>query len=336
MRHFRLLYLALGAALFAVVLASFDLADALRLAREIGLLGFAGLLFVSALVFLLDSLLWLLCLPALPGTPRWYLRLVRVRAVGEAYNDTLPAAGLGGEPVKALLLKSHYGVALADSTISIVLFRTINLVGQLVFLVLAFALMLMVGEVSQEVRVVAAVGFAGLVVIAAGLMLFPAWHLASRTGRRLDGRPWARRVVEGLDKVEEFERRIAEFYRRHPVRFAQTLVVSLAQWLIGAGEIWLALWLLGYPVGIAEAVVIEALVQGVRSASFFIPSNLGTQDGAIVLISGMFTGVPVAGLSTAILRRLRQIVWVALGFAVGGHYSWRTFRSSRRPASEQN
>lgn len=336
MRHFKFLYLALGAVLFAVVLASFDLGDALRLTRQVGIPGFAALLAVSALVFLLDSLLWLLCLPALPATPRWLLRLARVRAVGEAYNDTLPAAGLGGEPVKALLLKSHYGVGLGDTTVSIVLFRTINLVGQLLMLVLAFVLILAIGQVSREVEVGAGIGFAFLVAIAVALVLFPACNLASRGGRRLDGRSWARVIVEGLDKVEAFERQTAGFYRRYPVRFVVALAVSLAQWLVGAAEIWLALWLLGHPVTVAEAVIIEALVQGVRSASFFIPSNLGTQDGAIVLISGMFTGAPVAGLSTAILRRLRQLAWIAFGFAVGGHYSWRTFRNGRPPAREGN
>ncbi len=77
-------------------------------------------------------------------------------------------------------------------------------------------------------------------------------------------------------------------------------------------------------------------MQAVRTASFFIPANLGAQDGAVVLIVGAFTGAPAAGLSTAILRRLRQLAWIAAGFAVGGHYSWRALREAGASGVEES
>ncbi len=142
-------------------------------------------------------------------------------------------------------------------------------------------------------------------------------------------------MLRGLAAVKAAEHRIAGFHRRYPRRFLAALALSVAQWLAGALEIWLALRLVGHPVGFEEAIVIEALVQAVRTASFFIPANLGALDGAVVLIIGAFTGAPVAGLSTAILRRLRQLAWIVAGFVVGGHYSWRSLREAR-PSGVEN
>lgn len=326
MRYLKLLYLAMGVVLLLVVVAAFDFQRALALVGEVGGLGFAGLLAAYLLVFLLDTWLWQLSLPAVGATLGWFLRLARVRLVGEAYNDTLPAAGLGGEPVKALLLKGRYGVDMAESMVSIVLFRTLNLIGQVLFLALAFALMAMLANIPGDLRTAAGIGFGLLLCMTLALVGCLAWRLASRAADRIGQWRWSLDMRRGVAAVKAAELRIVGFHRRYPVRFLAALALSLAQWLAGALEIWLALWLVGHPVGLEEAVVIEALVQAVRTASFFIPANLGAQDGAVVLIVGAFTGAPVAGLSIAILRRLRQLAWIVAGFVVGGHYSWRSLR----------
>ena len=326
----KFIYLALGLVLFTFVLSVFDFGQALALAVQVGGLGILALCGAHLVVFLLDVFLWQVCFAEVPITVRWFLRLVRVRLVGEAYNDTMPAAGLGGEPVKVALLHSIYGASRSGSLVSIVLFRIINLFGQILILALAFVFMALMPAVTSEVGTAAIAGFALLMVMAAAVMALPTWRMASRLGRRLSA--WRPTAAFGrmLAQVEGAEAQVAGFYRNFRARFVWAIVLSMTQWLAGALEIWLALWLLGHPIGIAEAVVIEALLQAVRTASFFVPSNLGTQDGTIVIVSSLFTGVPVAGLSAALLRRLRQFIWIVSGFLVGGHYSWRAFRGQLR------
>ena len=55
-------------------------------------------------------------------------------------SDLEPLAGLGGEPVKALLLKRRYGVRYRDAAASLVLARMTDLVAQVLFMALGFAL----------------------------------------------------------------------------------------------------------------------------------------------------------------------------------------------------
>jgi hypothetical protein len=85
-------------------------------------------------------------------------------------------------------------------------------------------------------------------------------------------------------------------------------------------------------VSVAEAVVLEGLLQLARSVSFFIPANLGTQDGAVALAAAAITGVSAAGLGAALLRRVREVVFIAAGFLVGGSFS---LRSLRRAAGDE-
>ncbi len=237
MQYIKLLYVALGVALVVLVVVAFDFQRALALVGSVSGIGVAGLLSAYLLVFLLDTWLWQLCLPAVPGSPIWFLRLARVRLVGEAYNDVMPAAGLGGEPVKVVLLKARYGVPSIDSTVSLVLFRTITLLGQLLFLALAFALMAVLAELPAEIGGAAGLGLALLFAMAVGLVGAPRWRLLSRFGRWLGQRRRGDGLARILAEVEAAEIQIAKFRGDHPVRFFALLALSLAQWLAGALEI---------------------------------------------------------------------------------------------------
>ena len=68
--------------------------------------------------------------------------------------------------------------------------------------------------------------------------------------------------------------------------------------------------------------MIEAVLQLVRSVTFFIPGNLGPQEGAYVLFGVALTGTAASvGLAAAFVRRIRELVLVLLGFGIGAMMS---------------
>lgn len=99
-------------------------------------------------------------------------------------------------------------------------------------------------------------------------------------------------------------------------------------WLAGGVEIWVAFLVLGRPVGLGEAIVLESLGQVVRSAGFVVPGGLGLQEGGI-LAAGIWLGLPAETvLSAALLKRAREIA-----FGVPGLVVWSCFeRVGRRAA----
>ncbi len=110
MTIFRLLFLAIGLALFAYILADAELAQVWRQAAAFGITGLAVIIALYAVEFLADVFGWQLTFDSVPLRASWLRRLYLVRTVGEAFNLTTPMASMGGEPVKVVLLKKYYGV----------------------------------------------------------------------------------------------------------------------------------------------------------------------------------------------------------------------------------
>lgn len=335
MKLLKLLYLAAGAALFAALLLTLDLGAALSLVWQAGPLGVAGLCLVFFILFALDALVWLALVPELPRTLGWYRRLIRVRLVGEAFNLVVPAGGFGGEPLKAVLLKSHYGVGYRDSSAGLVLARLQGLIGQFVFVSLAVVVMAAATDLPPLYQTGAWIGLAVLAGMTAGFIVTPKLRLSSRLGRRFGSRRWAEGLVKSLAAIEAVEDKINAFAHAHRARYAASIALATLRWTLGTAEMWLALHLLGHPVTLAEALVLEGLLQLARSVSFFIPANLGTQDGALALAAAAITGIAAAGLGAALLRRVREVIFIALGFAMGGWYSLRTLRRAAADPAAQ-
>src|SRR5207244_225030 len=88
---------------------------------------------------------------------------------------------------------------------------------------------------------------------------------------------------------------------------------NLLGWITRAAEVWLVLYLLHAGVSVAMALVIEAFGTGIGFATFFLPVDIGVEEGGAVatfLALGLSGGT---GLSLSLVRRIREVAWVALG-----------------------
>ena len=312
----RLLTFGVGLGLLAAVLLSADLEQVGQYLTQVGV-GFVLMVAVYKLAFVLDSWAWLLTLRNLPGRLIRVFRFWMVRMVGEAVNNATPRAGMGGEPVKVAILNRVYGTGYGDGYASIVLSRTTFALGLIPFLLIGFALLLMEPGVEAGFKWAAGTG---LVALSAGILAFfliQRLKLTSRTGgwfARLTARVGMTRF---FDAVADFEDRLVDFYKHAPGRFPATVVFSFINWALGAPAVWIAFYLLGYPITLADAWVIEAVVQLVRVGVFFVPLAIGTQEGAFAVVVGALTGNPSLGVAAAVLPRCREIIVIGAGLLMG-------------------
>jgi putative membrane protein len=244
----------------------------------------------------------------------WRLLLPRARRPGvaamtanvwirESVNGLLPVARIGGEIASYRLLRGE-GVAVAPAAASLMVDMAISILSQLAFALLGLALLAWAG---------AGIGWGGIalgvlagVALAAGFILAQRADVLSRLARVLNG------IAAGRFPALEFHSaRIDRMTRRlWRVRGAilGCFLWQLAGWAAGALEIWLALHFLGFPVGLAEALAIEALIQAVSSAAFLVPGALGLQEAGFLGL-GLLLGLPAeAAAALAIARRLRDLV----------------------------
>ena len=312
MKFARILFLLIGVALLAAIIANTDLGEAIDLVGQMSW-GVAIILALFFISFLGDVFAWQLTLSASAGMT-WYGRLWFVRMVGEAFNYTIPAGGMGGEPVKAVLLKRYFDIDYDDAIASLVMVKTINLIALIGFLSIGFGLMQFSSAIETAYRNVAGIGLTVLIVAISAFFVVQRFGLLSSSAALFNRRgncPWAERAVA---KIQDVESRFKNFYDGNAVKFVAALCVAFAVWCVGVAEIYATLYFLGYPVSLSQAWMIEAAAQLIRSGTFFIPASLGAQEGIFVVMCGIFTGTPVSGLATALVRRIREITWVAAGF----------------------
>ncbi len=322
MGHLKFAYLLIGIAILALVAGEIELEEVAALVIQVGW-GFAVVIGVYFLAFVIDSFSWQLALTGVPLDAVWLYRMWKVRMVGEVFNSVLPAAGMGGEPVKAVLLNKHYGVGFRESTASLILAKTINLIALVAFLAAGFILMAYSPALPSSFKSVAALGLGAL---ALGILLFFAVQklkITSLTGSWIGRRRLGQRLEDLIHHVRDMDDRLAGFYSGHGVRFAGAVGLALINWLLGAVEIYVTMIFLGRPISLADAWIIESAAQLVRAGTFFIPASIGAQEGTFLLVYGAMTGSPTLGAAVAVVRRLREVIWILWGLFLGSIYTFK-------------
>ena len=273
----------------------------------------APLLFVPYfVVYILDTAGWHCSFKQAPSVS--LATLFRVRWAGEAVNNVLPSAYIGGEALKVYLL-SKRGVPVTLGVPASLISKTVQTIAQLFFIALAGLAFLAIGVAPAAFRtgmlIVLAFGtvlvgallwiqFRGLFRVVFDVLGLPLLRLARLDRRRAD--------------LTRFDSEVSSFYRGQPRRFLMCFGSYFAGWVFDSAEIFLAGHLLGMPVTWTQALAIEGFVGVAKAMSVVIPGALGVQESSIVFLCRM-AGVPDAfGFAYAILRRARDVFFVLIGW----------------------
>jgi putative membrane protein len=240
--------------------------------------------------------------------------------VRESINGLLPVARIGGEIVSARLLIWH-GVRPSPAVASLVVDMTLSIVSQFVFTVIGLGLLMLrsddvatVGRISLGLLI--AVPIVAALVAVQRLGMF---GVLGRVFNALFKDRWAA-LVASADRLDRWVRLL---YRRRN-RLLACGLWQLAGWALGAGEIYLALYFLGHPVSLLDALLIEALAQAVSSAAFVVPAAIGVQEGGFLLFGTLLGLSPEISLALALARRARDLIMFAPPLLI-----WQWFEARR-------
>ena len=268
--------------------------------------GLVAIALFHLLPMLLSNLSWreMLPRPSRPGA----LVLLWIRWIRESINNLLPVAQLGGDLVCARLVHLH-GVPAVAAIASMVVDLTISVLSQLAFIALGLALLLM-RSLDPAVLVVAWGVAAGIGIVFAVMAVFVLvqragmFHIALRIGGALIRSG----ALAGLKaRAVEIDTAIRALYRDKRAFWA-AMAWRVADWIAGAGEVWLAMYFLGKPVGFAEALILESLGTGVRSAAFLVPGAIGVLEASYIVFGGLFGISAADSLALALAKRVRELL----------------------------
>jgi uncharacterized membrane protein YbhN (UPF0104 family) len=170
-------------------------------------------------------------------------------------------------------------------------------------------------------------GIAGFVIAQhAGMFGFMAKSAHKVTGAEFFG---------GLvDAASGLDQRVRELYRlkgRVAVATTWRLVALVTQ----TGEVWLAAYLLGFPISIVEALLLKSLSSTLSDFAFVVPNSYGVQEGAFVVLGGLVGLSPEVALAISLAIRIRELIIDVPGLALWQHAEGRAFFRRRATAAEE-
>lgn len=273
------------------------------------------ILIPSLLMYVFEAYGWKLTLgSAANGIPFW--KIFAIRTAGEVVNMTTPTAYVGGEPLKAYLLQRHH-IPMVEGLASVVIAKTIMTLAQVLFILVGIALAFwMLGAEGSPGQIAAA----GLLSVALLLFGVAAFIFVQKRGLFM----WILQTLRGFglriaflenreEKLRSLDEIILTFYTRDRSSFYAVTALYLLGWLTEAVEVYVIILYLGGPASLLSAISIGALSVFIKGGTFFIPGSLGAQDGGNLLLLKAFGYSDVTGITFALLRRFRELVWIGIG-----------------------
>ena len=284
-------------------------------ASQLGTVALLVILIPSTIMYVVEAYGWKVTLgPSAKNIPFW--RVLAIRTAGEVVNMTTPTAYVGGEPLKAYLLKRHH-VPMVEGLASVVIAKTTMTIAEVVFILMGIALAFwrIGADGSSGQTVAAALVSVGVLVLVTASLVFVqqqglfTWILEFL--RKIGLKIHFLEVRE--KKLRSLDRTILDFYRDNRLTFCSSIGLFFVGWMAEALEVYVIIYFLGGPAMALSAISISALSVFIKSGTFFIPGSLGAQDGGNMLVLRAFGYSDVTGITFALIRRFRELVWIGLG-----------------------
>ena len=306
-RRYRHIVLALGTALLAYLLYSVGSAPILQSFRALSWRLLIVILFPAMVLKVFDVFAWR-C--ALPRHQVGFGPLLTALLAGQAVTSITPTGPFGGDATKVWMLRHHVGQR--DGVASLIIVETTSTVSQGLFLLLG----ILVAQrtllnstpllrAMEWVLALEAVGVGCFVALQCGGLAARGHAILARFG--FAGGSERGAAAAYVDDA------LVSFYRREPRRLQRSVAWGFLGWIVGAAEVWLILDLLGTPVPMGTAFVIESFGTGISFATFFLPVQIGVDEGGAVATFVALGLSGAAGLSLSLVRRVREMTWIAIG-----------------------
>jgi hypothetical protein len=121
------------------------------------------------------------------------------------------------------------------------------------------------------------------------------------------------RVPSWLRRAERIEASIRTYRFNQPPLVRRMFCISLACQVLTASEVMVILWSLHLPIQFIAILAIEGIIRAAKMLSGWIPARLGSDEGGAMSAFALTGLPPILGLSLALTRRVRDLLWALMG-----------------------
>ena len=301
------LSLVIGLVIFSVVfMQNLDLFMSIEKLKYVYLIPY---LFFSMLIFSIHVLRWKLILLAHNRSIK-FTQLFLYKVAGFAISYFTPAAHIGGEPVRAWLLKRHR-LKFHEALSSVMIDKFLEILVSVVLGIVGFLLLILKFTVSNNTAII--------VVLALGSAATGVWFFYARTVARkpfvslllrFSGR---KAIVKARKIVEKSEELVSSFFNRKKRLLLVSIILTFVNIFLMFFEYHFLFMVFGIDSDIGALFLVTALIA--ISYIMPVPAGLGVLEVSEAGLFSLMAMKSAIGLGISLIVRIKDSTIALIGLA---------------------
>lgn len=315
------IFLIFGLTVLAIMVSQLDFEEAWQGISHAGY-WFAAVVILWAFLYIFNTSAWYIIIKSdhHPSTRNIsFAHLYRLTVSGFALNYATPGGLMGGEPYRIMSIAPYVGTERASS--SVILYAMTHMFSHFWFWAISIVLFLITQVVTLELGILLALC---TVFCFLGLWFFMAGYRKGLANRALNIarhipllKRWAEPFIAShKEQLDTIDHQIAALHKQNPRTFVTAVLLELTCRIVSSLEIYFILLVLMPDVSFIQCILILAFTSLFANLLFFIPLQLGGREGGFLMSAAAFGITTSAGVFLALLVRIRELIWTAIGLAL--------------------
>ena len=311
--------LAIGIILFVVTLKYFGIGSVKLIYQNINPIYFALYIFFGIVILFITALRLQVILRAYKKKIP-LLKLFKQNIAGFAVAYITPSVKLGGEPLKAYMLKKECNVDIKTGSSAMIIDKFVETLGTIFVGAIGLIILFLIPGIPIEVKVILfGIIFFGLVAL---------YWIYRRTIKKKGSfsslfnllRFYKIKKWKSLLKIiEDVEARMHRFFIFNKKEFIISFLIYLAYFILNIIEFKFLFLSFGIDASLIE-IILTIVVLGI--VNFIpVPAALGFLEAGQSALYGLLKSSASIGLAFSLVIRLRNIIVTIIGFGIISHFS---------------
>ncbi|MBS3076354.1 flippase-like domain-containing protein [Candidatus Pacearchaeota archaeon] len=253
--------------------------------------------------------------------PFW--SLLKQHIAGFAVSYTTPSVRVGGEPLKAYMLKKENDIDYKTGSSAIIIDKFVEFLGSFVVGMIGLCLILFLPNVDKSLKLLLALFMLICFIVLVFVYYFSIKGKGPFTYFFNLLRFYKIKKLKNFSSIIlEVEEKMGNFFIHHKKEFFWS---SFIYFLFGIATYYEFKFLLmafgvhASPTEIIMSIVVWGIINFVP-----VPAGLGFQEASQTGLFEILMGSGEIGLALTLLERVRSLFFVSLGFALISHFSGKT------------